>query len=60
MLLCHLFLDREVSKEGKEMKTSKQRILFIFCGVFIVIVVSSKFEFDKQSYHIGLDLPFNF
>lgn len=59
MFLCHLFLEGEFSKEGKEMKTFKQRVLFIFWVVFVV--VSSKlFDFDKYSYHIGLDLSFSF
>lgn len=52
--LGHLFLEGEISAEGKEMKTSNQRVLYIFC-----FLVSFKlFEFDKHSYHIRLGLTF--
>lgn len=36
VLICHLFLEGELSTGGKEMKTYRQRALFIFC-VFLLV-----------------------
>lgn len=60
VFFCHPCLEGELSNEGKEMKTSKQRVWFTFCGFVVVVVVSFKFEFNKHSYPMCLTLSFKF